>query len=341
MAKKKQGTITYDALGKALKSRQYKPVYLFMGDEAYFIDVVTKYIMSSVLKPEEQGFNQHVLYGKDTDVNNLILTAKQFPMMSAHQLIILKEAQDMKKIEELVAYTDNPLESTILVINYKYGSLPANRKLYKSIAKCGEIFISNSLYENEIPAWATRTLRSKKISIDNNAALLLAEFLGNDLSKISNELDKLAMLMPKGENHITPTHVEKNIGISKDYNNFELQKALGTKDVAKAFRIVNHFKANPKNNPLTVTLGVLYNYYMKIFNLHMLKGKSQSEQEATLRIPSFFMNEYKLAARNYSPGKIVNIIADLREYDLKSKGVNNVSSSDGDLLLELVYKIIK
>jgi len=337
---KKQGTISYEQLGKALQKREFKPIYLLMGDESYFIDVITKYMNDSILSPEEQGFNQHVIYGKDADVNNIILMCKQFPMMAANQVIILKEAQNLKKIDELIHYTENPLNSTILIINYKYGTIPANRKLYKSIAKNGEIFISNTLYDNEIPAWTAKYLQKKKLSITPDAAVLLAEFLGNDLSKLANELDKLALLLPKTEDQINASHIEKNIGISREYNNFELQKAIGTGNIEKTYRIVNHFAANPKNNPLTVTLGVLYAYFMKIFNYHLLKKEPQKVIEERAKIPSFFINEYKSAAARYSPGKIVKIISLLREFDLKSKGVNNASTTDGELLKELVYKIL-
>lgn len=337
---KKQGTISFEQLGKSLKERKYKPIYLLMGDESYFIDVITKYMHDSILTPDEQGFNQHVVYGKDADVNNLILMCKQFPMMAANQVIILKEAQNLKKIDDLILYTENPLNSTIFIINYKYGTVAANKKLYKSIASKGEIFISNALYDNEIPAWAAKYLQRKSLTIAPNAAVLLSEFLGNDLSKLSNELDKLALLLPKEETQINVSHIEKNIGISREYNNFELQKAIGTGNVEKTYRIVNHFAANPKNNPLTVTLGILYSYFMKIFNYHLLKNEPQKVIEQRAKIPSFFINEYKSASTRYSPGKIVKIISYLREYDLKSKGVNNVSATDGELLKELVYKIL-
>jgi len=324
-----------------LKNKIYKPIYLLFGDEPYFIDLITRYIQNNVLTEEEKAFNQTILYGKDTDIHSVINAAKRFPMMANHQVVIVKEAQDIKDIDPLVHYATTPLKSTILVINYKYKTLDKRKKLYKVIHENAVAFESRKLYDNEIPGWINNYVKTKNKQIDPNAGMLLNEYLGNNLGKIANELDKLIITLPDKDDKITTAHIERNIGISKDYNNFELHKALTKKNVLKSNRIVNYFAHNPKDNPLTLTLTSLYMFYSKVLAYHFIKNKKDRRSvAATLKVNPYFLGDYETAARQYNPKKVVEIIELLREYDLRSKGYNNVSTSHGELLKELVYKIL-
>ena len=333
--------MSFEQIISDLKNKIYKPIYFLSGEETYFIDLITKYIHDNVLTDAEKSFNQTVLYGKDTEISTVINTAKRFPMMANHQVVIVKEAQNIKKIEDLIHYADNPLQSTLLVINYKYKTLDKRKKLYKIINEKGILFEAKKLYENEVPSWINAYLKNKSRTIDPSAGMLLTEYLGNDLSKIANELDKLIITLPEGEFNITTTHIERNIGISKDYNNFELHKALTQKNVLKANRIVNYFGANPKDNPFTLTISTLYHFYSKVLTYHFIKDKRDRRSvAAALKVNPFFVGDYEKAAKNYNPKKTVEIISLLREYDLKSKGYKNVSTSHGELLKELVYKIL-
>ncbi len=333
--------MTVNEIVGEIKNKTFRPVYLLHGQEPYYIDMVTDFICKNVLSEEEKAFNQSIFYGRDTDVVTLINTARSFPMMSSHQLIVIKEAQQMKDIDKLSIYAENPLKSTILVINYKYNSYDKRKKLYKAVQKSNGVLLeSPRLYENKIPEWITSWLKSRNCSIDLSASMLLVEYLGADLGKIANELEKLIIAMPENDKKITSVIIERNIGISKDYNNFELQKALGQKNVLKANRIINHFAKNPKANPFTLTITSLYFYFSKLFTLHFLEDKSRKNIASQLRINPFFVTEYEQAAKKYNPRKTAQIISWLREYDMRSKGFGNVSVSEGDLLKELVYKIL-
>jgi len=333
--------MNFEQIISDLKNKIYKPIYFLSGDEPYFIDLITKYINDNVLTEAEKSFNQTVLYGKETEIHTVINSAKRFPMMANHQVIIVKEAQNIKNIDELIHYANAPLKSTLLVINYKYKTLDKRKKLYKAINESGVLYESKKLYDNEIPSWINGYLKNKKRTIDPGSGALLNEYLGNDLSKIANELDKLIITLPDGEFNINSTHIERNIGISKDYNNFELHKALTQKNVLKANRIVNYFGHNPKDNPFTLTISTLYHFYSKVLTYHFIKNKGDKRGvAATLKVNPYFVGDYEKAARQYNPKKTVDIISLLREYDLKSKGYNNVSTSHGELLKELVYKIL-
>jgi DNA polymerase-3 subunit delta len=333
--------MSFEQIISDLKNKIYKPIYFLSGDEPYFIDLITKYIHDNVLTDAEKSFNQTVLYGKDTEIYTVINTAKRFPMMANHQVVIVKEAQNIKNIDDLIHYAETPLNSTLLVINYKYKTLDKRKKLYKAISQKGVLFESKKLYDNEVPGWINAYLKKKNRAIDPSAGMLLTEYLGNDLGKISNELEKLIITLPDGEFNITTTHIERNIGISKDYNVFELNKALGQKNVLKANRIVNYFSHNPKDNPFTMTIATLYQFYSKTLTYHFIKDKRDRRNvAATLKVPPFFVGDYEKAAKYYNPKKTVEIISLLREYDLKSKGYNNLSTPPGELLKELVYKIL-
>ena len=332
--------MTFEQLLSELQNKKFQPIYLLMGDEPYFIDRITEYIEKNALQESEKSFNQVVLYGNDVDAAAVINTSKRYPMMSEYQVVIVKEAQNIKNFDDLVYYVESPLKSTILVLNYKYKKLDKRKKLYGAFTKNAVVFESDKLYESKIPEWITGYLGKKGFAIQPAASVLLSEFLGNDLGKIVNELEKLILTLPQNEKAITPSHIEKNIGISKDYNNFELQNALAVKDVLKANRIINYFDKNQKNNPFTLTITSLYFYFSKILLYHSLPDKSKGNVASALKINPYFVNDYQKAAKNYPFNKTKNIISLLREYDLKSKGVGNVSASPGDLLKELIYKII-
>ena len=330
----------FDEILTDLKNKNYKPIYFLMGDESYFIDEITDYIANNVLNESDRVFNQVILYGKDIDAITIIETSRRFPMMADRQVVIVKEAQNIRNIEELIHYTDKPLHSTILVVNYKYKTLDKRKKLYNAIGKNGIVFHSEKLYEDKVPGWISKFLAKQGYSIAPEAGILLTEFLGNDLSKIANELSKLLISILSGVKRITTDMIEKNIGISKDYNNFELQKALVSRNVLKVNRIINYFDKNPRDNPFILTISSLFSFFNKIFMYHFLKDKSKSSVAAALKINPYFVNEYELAAKRYAPAKLVEIFSILREYDVKSKGVGNSSASDGDLLKEMIFKII-
>lgn len=311
-----------------------------MGEEPYYIDNISKYIEANVLTEEEKGFNQMVLYGRDVSIEDVVGHAKRYPMMSEYQVVIVKEAQDLSRhIEKLVDYAENPQPTTILVFNYKYKTIDKRKKLYKALKKSGVIFEGKKLYDNQVGDWIRRVLSGQNYTIAPKAAQMLAEFLGTDLSKISNELEKLKIILPEGT-QITPEHIEQNIGISKDYNNFELQKAIGARDFVKVNQIIKYFGENPKDNPMVVTVSLLYSFFSKLLHLHGLQDKSPRSVTAALKINPYFANEYIAAARNYPMKKVSAIIATLREFDVKSKGVGSNAVSQSDLLKEMMVKIM-
>jgi DNA polymerase-3 subunit delta len=330
----------FDQIQNDLKNKIYHPIYLLMGDEAFYIDLINDYISKHLLTEAEKTFNQVVFYGKDAEVRAIIDAARRFPMMANYQVVIIKEAQELKKIEDLVFYAEKPLKSTILVINYKYSTLDKRTKFYKTLSANAEILESKKLYDNQVPDWIINFLKKDGISIEAEAAALLTEFLGNDLSKIAHELDKLSLVLPEGTKQINKLHIEKNIGISKDYNNFELTKALGQKNVLKANRIADYFGKNPKAAPFVVTIQVLFSFFSKVLTYHFLADKSKSSVASNLGVNPYFVAEYEQAAKKYNPSKTVAIISYLREYDMKSKGVGNTSVPDGELLRELLFKIL-
>ncbi len=331
--------MTFEKIIQDLKNKKYYPVYLLAGEESYFIDEISNYIEENVLDETERDFNQTILYGKDTDVATIIGTAKRFPMMAEHQVVIVKEAQELRNLEPLNDYALKPQESTILVLCYKYKKFDKRKSLSKTVTKSGVFFESAKLYENKIPDWINSQLHSRGYTIRPKAAMMLTEFLGTDLSKIVNEIGKLEINLPKGS-EINDQIIEENIGISKDYNVFELQKALGEKKEFKAYQIINYFAANEKDNPMIKMVGVLNNFFTKLLIYHAQKDKSRASVASALGINPFFFNDYQIAAKNYSFGKLTEVISLLREYDLKSKGVENNSSSDGELMKELVFRIL-
>ena len=331
--------MSYQDIIRELKNKIYKPIYFLYGEEPYFIDKISSYIADNVLSESERDFNQTILYGKDTLIDDIINGAKRYPMMANYQVIIVKEAQEIKNIEKLEFYAEKPLNSTILVINYKYGTPDKRKKFYKILEKTALVFESKKLYENQVPEWINTYLKERNYSISPVSSKLLVEFLGADLSKIANELEKLMISLPEKAT-ITPDDIEKNIGFSKDYNNFELQNAIRDRDILKANRIIIHFGKNPKDNPVTLTIISLFMYFSKMLTYHFLQDKSKANAASVLKVNPFFVQDYAKACQAYNARKVVSVISILREYDMKAKGVNNPGISDEDLLKELIYKIM-
>ncbi len=331
---------SFDEIMSDLRKRIFKPVYFLAGDEPYYIDIITDFIAEKVLNDEERAFNQIVFYGEETNIGTVIETSRRFPMMATHQVVIVKEAQSLKKIEEIALYLEKPLLSTILVFNYKYKTLDKRTKLCKALETQGSYFESVRLRDYQVQPWIERYLMTKGIKINPDAAAMLREYLGTDLHKIVNELDKLLITLPSGKPVITSSLIEKNIGISKEYNNFELQKAIGEKNILKANMIIRYFSDNPNDNPIILTIASLFGFFTKILTYHYLTDKSSNNAAAALKIHPFFVKDYQMAASKYGTGKTIRIIKLLRTYDLKSKGFGDAGTDPGDLLKELVYKIL-
>jgi DNA polymerase-3 subunit delta len=332
--------VTYEEIISDLKNRIFKPVYFLAGEEPYYIDLITDYIQEKVLPEAEKAFNQIVLYADDTNIAAIIDTARRFPMMASHQVLIIKEAQTLKKLDDLAIYLEKPLLSTILVFSYKYKTLDKRTKLYKTLDSHGAYFESLRIRDYLIPAWIERYLMIKGIKTDPSASALLTEYLGTDLHKIVNELDKLIITLPAGKPFITTALIEKNIGISKDYNNFELQKAIGEKNILKANMIVHYFADNPKDNPITLSISSLFSFFSKLLTFHYLTDKSKNNVAAVLKVNPFFVKEYENSALRYDVSKTVQIISLLRTYDMKSKGYGDPGTEPGELLKELVFRIL-
>ncbi|MGC6490883.1 MAG: DNA polymerase III subunit delta [Flavobacteriales bacterium] len=322
-----------------LKAKKYHPVYFLMGEESFFIDAITDEIAKNCLDDSEKDFNQYVLYGKDTSTDTIISTAKQFPLMGERIVVIVKEAQHIRQIEKLQAYIDQPQLSTLLVICYKNKVIDKRKAFSKVLSQKTVVFESKKLYDNQVPDWIVNYLKGQHFSISQKAAHLLSEYLGNDLNKIINELGKLMLLVPP-ESEISADIVERNIGISKDYNNFELTKALSQKDVLKSNQIANYFAKNPNANPIVVTLGTLFNFFQKLLLFHVTKDKSPRNVASVLKVNPYFVKEYQHASNHYGKRQCMTIISLIREYDLKAKGLNNHSNTSGELLKELLFKIL-
>jgi DNA polymerase-3 subunit delta len=333
---------------KDLKARKFKPIYLLHGEEPYYIDQVINYVEDHLLTDMEKGFNQTVLYGKDTDMATILNAAKRYPMMSDYQVIIVKEAQDLKwaketegsgkEVEYILSYFEKPLTSTILILGYKYANFDKRKKIFKAISKSGLVFQSDLVRDYKLAQWIEDLVTEKGYRIAPQAAALMAEYLGADLSKIANEVDKLLLNITKAVT-IDTELVQKNIGISKEYNVFELQKALASRNALKCNQIINYFADNPKSNPMVMVLANLNAYFSKVLKYHYLVNKNDAAKE--LGVNPFFIKDYELAARNYNINKSFDVISLLREYDLKSKGVDSTgNTTDGELLKELLFKMI-
>lgn len=334
-------TDTFESIREDILQKRFQPIYLLMGDEGYFIDALTDLLEAHVLTETEKDFNMTVFYGIDSDVETIISAARRYPMMAEHQLIIVKEAQQLRKFELLDTYAKNPLPSTVLVINYKNGSVDKRKALVKNCAKNGVLLESKKLYDNQVPAFISSYYRERGLQIEQKSAQMLTDFVGTDLSRLIKELEKLQVSLPKDEKRITSDLVEKNVGISKDFNNFELLKAIVDKNRVKAFQIVDYFDKNPKDHPIIITFSVLFNFFNNLIECYWLSNKSEQNVMRALNLRSnFFARDYMTALRNYNVHKVMEIISLLRIYDAKSKGIDNVSASHGDLSKELIYKIM-
>lgn len=332
--------MTYAELLKSLKARKFAPLYLLHGDESYYIDLLADYMEKNILSDAEKGFNQTVFYGKETDMSTIVNAAKRYPMMSDYQLIMVKEAQTIRKWDDLIAYAEHPLTSTILVFCHKYGSLDKRLKVSKTIAKNGQVLESKKLYDDKVPGWISEYLSEKGYRTDPKTAVLISEYLGNNLEKIANELDKLIINYPAGTS-IGAAEVAEHIGISKDFNVFELTDALGQRETVKAYRIINYFAANPKDNPHVVVMGALAGYFTKLLIYHSLKDRSRQQVASALKVNPYFVSRYQEAAQNYPPAKVAGVISLLRNYDLRLKGVDNTGNTgSAELLKELIFQVL-
>lgn len=322
-----------------IKAKKIKPIYFLMGEEPYFIDKLSDFIEDSVLSEDEKSFNQTVFYGHDVSIEDIVSTAKRYPMMAERQVVVVKEAQHLlKNIDKLENYAENPMPSTILVFCYKYKTLDKRKKVSKLIEKNGLVFESKKLYENKVAEWIVKVLRTKDFTIEPKAAAMLVEFLGTDLSKINNELDKLKIVLPAGS-CISPKDIEVNIGFSKDFNIFELRKAIGDRNQLKAFKIAQNFAENPKEYPMVVTTSLLFSFFVQLLQYHGLKDKNPKNVASVLKVNPFFLKDYDVALRNYPMRKVSAIIGTLRQIDVKSKGVGANSLATGDLLKEMLVSI--
>jgi len=330
---------------KNLHAGQYAPIYFLQGEEPYYVDLISDYIEKNALDESARGFNQIILYGKDVRVGDVLNNAKRFPMMSERQVVMVKEAQnivDLGKddgIQPLVQYLENPLPSTILVFCHKHKKLDRRKALSKSLEKHAVLLTSNKLYDNQLPDWIRDYFRQKEFKITDKSVFMLAESIGNNLERLSNEIDKM-LINFKEKVEITDQIIQKFIGISKEYNAFELQKAVALKEIVKANKIINYFEQNPKNNPVLPIISILYSFFSKLLILHGTRDKSDNKLASVMKVNRFFIRDYTTAARNYPVQKVVDIIHNLRHADLQSKGVNASNLPDGQILKELIFKIL-
>lgn len=333
--------ITCEDILKELRAKQYRPIYYLMGEEPYYIDVIADYIADHVLTETEKDFNLTVIYGGDVDSASVINAAKRYPMMSEYQVVIVKEAQAIRNMEELSFYLQHPLNSTILVICHKHGVLDRRKKLAAAIEKCGILFESKKIKDSQLPAFINGYMKRKGVDMDPKATAMIAEFVGTDLHRLTGELDKLIITLGKERGRVSPELVERNIGISKDYNNFELRSALVDKDILKANKIVRYFEENPKTNPIQMTLSLLFGFFSNLMLAYYAPEKSEQGVADFLELKNAWQaREYLSAMRKYSGVKTMQIIQELRYTDAKSKGVGNSSAEDGELLRELIFKIL-
>ncbi|MEX2336283.1 MAG: DNA polymerase III subunit delta [Fulvivirga sp.] len=328
-----------------LKNNKYAPVYFLQGEETYYIDLIANYIEDHVLTEAEKSFNQTILYGRDAAMNVVLTTAKRFPMMAEKQVVIIREAQHISDINKeigqklLADYVQNPVPSTILVFCYKNKTLDKRKTLGKLVEKHAVTVTTKKLYENQVPAWIGQYVKSKGFTATTKAIQMLADAIGNDLERQANEIDKM-LINFKEKIQIDEGMVQRYVGISKDYNVFELQKALINKDIIKANKIVNYFEANEKKNPIIPIIAVLFSFYSKLLIAFHTKDKSERNLAAVLKVNPYFVKDYLFALKAYAPGQAISNIHHLKEADLKSKGVDNISASDGQILKELIFKLL-
>ena len=330
---------TVQSILNEIKAGDIRPLYFLMGEEAFFIDQISTFIETSVLDETQRGFDQTTIYGKDTSIDAIVSSAKRFPMLAERQVIVVKEAQNLSRtIEDLLPYVKNPQQTTTLVICYKYKSIDKRKALYKALSKAHVVFESKKIYDSKIPSWISGELQKMNLKITPKASYLLSEFLGNDLAKISNELSKLQLVM--GDNDlITPELIQINIGISKDFNNFELQKAIAQLDQKKAYQIVRYFSENPNQHPMVLTVATLYSFFSKLMILHTVNDRNPKVLSRAIGVNPYFLNDYTAAAKNFPMRRISSVFQTLRTMDVKSKGVG-ANLKPLDLYQELIFRIL-
>ena len=321
------------------KKKTYKPVYWLEGEEEYFIDKVMQYAENNILNESETGFNLSVFYGKDADWAAVINACRRYPMFAERQVVLLKEAQQMRDIEKLEAYIENPLLSTVFVVSYKEKKVDGRTRLAKLLKEKGVVLSTKKLYDNQLPAWTEELIESKELTISQKALMLLVDHIGNDLSRIENEIDKISINLGKRKS-ITETDVEQYVGVSKDFNVFELQTALATKNLSRCIQIIQYFEANPKAAPIQLILPSLYGFFSKVFMVYGLNSRDEKVVAASLGVNPFFVKDYLKATSIYTYPDVEKIILLLSDYNLKSIGINNAGTPDASLLKEMVIKMI-
>lgn len=330
---------------KNLQAGQYAPIYFLQGEESYYIDLISDEIEQNALDESAKGFNQIILYGKDVRMSDVFNNAKRFPMMSNRQVVIVKEAQSIidfgKEVGDklLLSYLENPLPSTILVFCYKHKKLDGRKAAFKSLEKHAILLTTKKLYDNQVPDWVRNYFVQKEFKITDKGVFMLAEFIGNNLERLSNEIDKM-LINFKEKVEIDDHIIQKYVGISKEYNAFELQKAVVMREIVKANKIINYFETNPKNNPVIPIISILYAFFSKLMIVHGTSDKSDNNLASKLKVNRFFVRDYLTAARNYPINKVVSVIHDLRHADLQSKGVVAANLPDAQILKELIFKIM-
>ena len=329
----------YATIISNIKAKNFEKIYFLHGEEPYYIDKITAAIIENALEDHERDFNQTILYGKDSDALSMISVAKGYPMMSERRLVVLKEAQDFKGIEELVSYFKSPADQTIFVINYKYKKYDARKKALKAVGKNGIVYKSDKIPEYKLVNWIDTFVKSKGYGLTPKAASLLAEFLGDDLNKIANEVDKLDILIESGTT-INEVHIEENIGISKDHNVFELVNAIGVRDVLKANKIIDYFDHNSKAGNLILIISNIFKLHIQMMKIHFLSNKSKDAVASTIKVHPFVAGKLLASTKIYNPKKIAANISVLHEYDLKSKGVGNTTFTPGQLMKEMIFKLM-
>ncbi len=327
----------YKQIIKEVSAGKHKPVYFLQGEEPYFIDLIERFITDRILDEGAKGFDQSILYGKDTDLIAVINAAKRYPMMGKLQIISVREAQHYRNFDALIEYLKKPQDQTLLLFSFKGKKL--DKRISKKFGDHAVVFESKKFYDNQVPDWIVKYVTNKKLQIAIKSAVLLSEFLGNDLAKIANEVNKLAISLPVNS-IITPEIIEQNIGISREYNTFELTAALANKDILKANRIATHFSSNQKNYPLVITISMLYVLFSKIMCLYFIESANPNAIAKEIGVNPFFIKDYITGKNNYSKRKLFQIISILNDYDLKSKGYGNSSTTEGELLKEIIFKIL-
>ena len=335
-----QAAVTYDSVMKDLQERKFKPVYYLMGEESYYIDKISDWIADNVLAPEERDFNQPVLFGSDVNASQIVDAAKRYPMMSEYQVLIVKEAQNIKNTEPLEKYFHQPLASTILVMCHKNGKVDGRKAAYvKAIREAGVLFESAKLKDYQLPAFIERYLKAHGTTIDQKSTQMIADAIGADLSRLTSELDKVVLTLPEGDKRITPELVEEHIGVSKDYNAYELKDAIARRDVLKANRIIKYFDENPKAGQLYALLPVVFNFFQNLMLAYYCPQRNSQEALAKwldMKTP-WGVRDYMTGMQNYSGTKVLQIISKIREIDAKSKGLDNPNTPPGELMKELIF----